>query len=174
MDIGFDGAVNRAEDRFDHFQQARQIREELAASWETKQRWNLIRRYYEMVTPDIMDGIRISPYEIGLGEKMTPIEYALWCEIRYVGLPFYLQYPVGRRFVDFGDPVFRIAIEADGAAYHTPAGDAQKDSELRSFGWRVFRVKGKDALWRDNALDFLMGYYPHIPGARHRESEDEG
>ncbi len=75
----------------------RGAREDIRSSWDTPQRWNAIRRYYEIVNPFILSGQRIDPYASGLGDFMTPIERAVWTDIRNHGLPFYPQYPVGRQ-----------------------------------------------------------------------------
>jgi very-short-patch-repair endonuclease len=120
------------------------LREELIKAWDTPRRWSIIREYYELRKDRIFAG-HFTPYELGLERFLTPIEDWLWQDIRGMGLPFFMQYPVGRRFVDFGDPVQQIAIEADGAAWHTPEKDAKKDADLAAEGWLVFRVKGRDA-----------------------------
>jgi very-short-patch-repair endonuclease len=80
----------------------------------------------------------------GLGIiHFTPIEYWLWHDIRAVDAVLYPQYPAGRFFVDFGNPVAKVAIECDGAAYHTDqAKDASRDAELERLGWTVYRFPG--------------------------------
>lgn len=133
------------------------IRHELEDKWDSPARWALIRKFYRTVEPFILNGARMDPYM--LGAKMTHIEQDVWHEIRLYGLPFYPQYPVGRRFVDFGDPCMSLAIEVDGAAYHTPEGDAQKDRDLAAEGWRVLRIKGKDAYSRNDNLESILGLY---------------
>lgn len=136
---------------------ANAIKDELARSWDSPKRWALIREYYALIAPILEDGQRFDPYLPGI--KMTPIETDVWIEIRCIGLPFYPQYPVGRRFVDFGDPQARIAIEVDGAAFHTPEGDAQKDAELKAEGWRVIRITGKNAYRHSDNLKHIYGLY---------------
>ena len=115
-------------------------------SWErdkdTPRRWSILREMYAEITPEILAGDRRGPYV--LEWDFTPIEYDLWQSVRYYGLPFWPQYPVGRYFVDFGDPVRRIALEADGHDFHDARRDAQRDAELGALGWRVFRFEG----WR--------------------------
>ena len=125
----------------------------LSENWDTPRRWQIIREYYSIVGPDILAGHRRSPYGLGIENYLTPIEVALWQEIRMRGLPFYMQYPVGRRFVDFGDPINQIAIEADGAAFHSEEKDAKKNED-----WSVFRIKGKDT-FKENALENIYIYY---------------
>ena len=76
--------------------------------------------------------------------SMTPIEAWLWGDIREANAVFYPQYPVGRFFVDFANPVAKVAIECDGKAYHQ---DVEKDMarqrEIEAMGWRVYRISGK-------------------------------
>tara|TARA_R110000868_G_C10934434_1_gene766598 strand:+ start:145 stop:660 length:516 start_codon:yes stop_codon:yes gene_type:complete len=157
----------------DHSQKVDAWRRELNDKWETPERWKIIRRYYKYVEPHILSGLAFCPYELGLGDKLTPIEISLWAELRGEGLPFYLQYPVGRRFVDFGDPVKKIAIEADGAAYHTPEGDRKKNEELQSHGWRVIRVKGRDAVREKFCLRRIHDEYGISHDERYYESEEQ-
>lgn len=146
----------------------RSIGDEFRECWNTPKRWNLIRRLYKEVEPMILSGERVSPYFAPFADFMTPIEHAVWNEIRCYGLPFYMQYPVGKRFVDFGDPVEMIAIEVDGAAYHTPEADAKKTEEINSEGWILFRISGKDALYKHDAIADVAEHY----GIR-LHSEDE-
>jgi very-short-patch-repair endonuclease len=148
------------------------LRAELEGAWDTPRRWGIIREYYAIRGPQIRGGYRLSPYELGLGENLTPIEAAVWQEIRCVGLPFYPQYPVGRRFVDFGDPKMQIAIEVDGKAYHTPEKDAKKDAELAEQGWRVFRITGRDAIYRQHNLAEIFRIYGRMEDGR-RISDDD-
>jgi len=137
----------------------RTIGDEFREYWDTPKRWNLIRKLYKEVEPMILSGERISPYFAPFADYMTPIERAVWGEIRCYGLPFYMQYPVGRRFVDFGDPVEMVAIEVDGAAYHTPEADAKKTEEIMNEGWILFRITGKDAFYKQNAIADVAEHY---------------
>lgn len=118
--------------------------DELPRVWDTPRRWAVIREYYQI--RNCLERGEVSPYELGLERFHTPIEFMVWQDIRSLGLPFFMQYPVGRRFVDFGDPVAQIAIEADGAQWHQDEVRAQKRTEeLNRKGWRVYRIKGCDA-----------------------------
>ena len=47
-----------------------------------------------------------------------------------LGLPFYPQYPIGKYFVDFADPVKKIVIECDGKKYHQ---DKEKDKRRQRY-----------------------------------------
>lgn len=87
----------------------------------------------------------IDPYawESEAGIRLTPIEDWLWQDIRTLGLVMYPQYPVGSRFVDFGNPGAKVALECDGAAYHRDAHvDAQRQREIEAHGWTVYRFPG--------------------------------
>lgn len=139
---------------------ASQLYADLGDAWDTPRRWQIIREYYRIRHDDIMDR-GADPYELGLERFWTPIEFQVWQDVRGLGLPFYMQYPVGRRFVDFGDPVRNIAIEADGARWHDPAKDAIKDAELKAAGWWVIRIKGRDTygILGTNLIRELAHYY---------------
>lgn len=113
--------------------------------------WERIRAYYRHNEMAIHQagascwGIDPYAWDHDAGIRMSPIEAALWCDIRAVGVVLYPQYPVGRRFVDFGNPVAKVAIECDGAAWHVDAeADAQRQREIESKGWTVYRITGRD------------------------------
>lgn len=110
--------------------------------------WNAIRAHYETMTPLILatpkDEWAIDPYQWDTGIiTMTPIECWLWSDIRNLGLVMYPQYPVGRYFVDFANPRARVAIECDGAEFHTDkAKDAARQRDIEALGWTVHRLDG--------------------------------
>jgi very-short-patch-repair endonuclease len=128
----------------------------LSDHWHSPRRWVVIRQFYASVMEQILAGERIDVNASEIPAFMTPIERAVWGEIRANGLAFYPQFPVGRRFVDFGDPINQVAIEVDGKNYHTAEGDAQKDAELAALGWYVYRIPGRDALAPSDWLEKLF------------------
>jgi very-short-patch-repair endonuclease len=113
--------------------------------------WNAIRDFYKKWHNAILEAGRAEwadedPYlwdHVGHIE-LTPIERWLWADIRQVDCVLYPQYPVAGYFVDFANPVAKVAIECDGAAYHTDkAKDAARDKRLFDLGWTVYRISGK-------------------------------
>ena len=117
-----------------------------APTW--RERLSAIRALYR-AHMRIDDGFpQIDPYTLGIYEHYTPIERALWKDIRSTARVHFLpQFPVGRFFVDFGDPGRKIAIEADGKQFHEAGRDQARDDELFSaHGWRVFRVSGAETV----------------------------
>lgn len=114
-----------------------------------RSKWDRIRAFYKANDEAILRAGRrewgIDPYawDSEAGIVLTPIEQALWADIRSLGAVLYPQYPVGRRFVDFGNPCAKVAIECDGAKWHTDAAaDKARQSELEAEGWDVYRVGG--------------------------------
>lgn len=112
--------------------------------------WQCIREHYRRNTLAIYRagaadwGLDPYAWEHDAGIVLSPIERMLWIDIRAVGVVLYPQYPVARRFVDFGNPVARVAIECDGAAWHQdPAKDAARQAEIEANGWTVYRITGK-------------------------------
>lgn len=111
--------------------------------------WNKIRAFYAEHMATILAGDRwewaIPAYsweECG-GINMTPIENWLWADIRNANAVLYPQFPVGRFFVDFANPVAKVAIECDGYEYHLDRGkDHDRDVELGDMGWSVYRIPG--------------------------------
>lgn len=111
-------------------------------TWEVR---DLIRKAYSCVRGDIEKGFFLSPYSIGITwwGIFTPIENNAWDDIRFLGLPLYPQYPIGKYFVDFGDPFHRIAIEIDGAQWHkNKEKDEKRDNSIRKLGWQIYRIPG--------------------------------
>lgn len=103
------------------------------------------RRKQAMVDAGLSDWYGSDPYEVGNWPTLfTPIENALWCDIRAYGLDLWPQLPVGKYFVDFGNPIAKVAVECDGAAWHMDKGkDRQRDERLERMGWAVIRIPGR-------------------------------
>lgn len=90
-----------------------------------------------------IDAYAWSDPEIGI--RLTPIEEALWHDIRGENVIMYPQYPVGRFFVDFGNPGARVALECDGAQWHRDQEhDRARQAEIERLGWSVYRIGGAD------------------------------
>lgn len=102
------------------------------------------RRHQAMVDAGISSWFGDDPYEVGEWPSIfTPIESSLWTDIRCYGLDLWPQLPVGRFFVDFGNPVAKVAIECDGKEFHQDkAKDDARDAELEAMGWEVLRIPG--------------------------------
>ena len=82
--------------------------------------------------------------------QMTPIEVALWDDIRAENAVMYPQIPVGPFFVDFGNPAAKVAIECDGREWHLDkAKDAARDRAMSAFGWVVYRITGSECFTDD-------------------------
>lgn len=103
------------------------------------------RRKQAMVDAKLDDWFRSDPYEVAYWPALfTPIEASLWSDIRRWSLDLWPQLPVGGFFVDFGNPVARIAVECDGAEWHKDKDkDARRDRALNDMGWRVVRINGR-------------------------------
>ena len=110
------------------------------------EKWNAIRRVYARNMKHIeARPSGIDPYLIDWTKVMTPIELKAWGCIRGIGIPFYPQFPVGRVFIDFADPLKKIGLELDGAAYHDKGRDRVRDESLARLGWKIYRVPGFEA-----------------------------
>lgn len=103
--------------------------------------WRAWRELHDIVANELNGRLPHSHY---WAVAMTPIERYVWEEIKAIGLPMLPQYPIGRFFADFADNRKKIIIECDGKAYHDKRLDAQRDAEMGSKGWRVFRLPGAD------------------------------
>lgn len=105
-----------------------------------------IRKCYEMrVFAEIRKHYpgRIDPYFYDWMTIMTPIEKLVWHDIRTLGLPLYPQVPVGKYYVDFGDPVNKLGIEVDGAKWHADSErDKNRQRDIEGMGWEIIRIPG--------------------------------
>lgn len=102
------------------------------------------RRHADAIRAAGKNQYGIDPYAWDSLVSMTPIEWPMWQDIRSIGMVMYPQYPVGRFFVDFGNPVAKVAIECDGAAWHQDkAADKRRQDKIESMGWTVYRFTGR-------------------------------
>lgn len=112
--------------------------------------WKQVRDFYAALTPAILSTPKnewaSDPYAWDNGMVvLTHIEDWLWADIRACDAVLYPQYPVLNFFVDFANPVAKVAIECDGAAFHQDKSkDAARDQRLRAAGWHVYRITGSD------------------------------
>ena len=143
-----------------------EIRPQVSGLMAAGKKWEAIRCLYEWQTPKIMraqcDETCIDPYVLDWLSIFTPIEKDAWHSIRCSGVPLYPQYPVGNVFVDFGDPVKKIALECDGKDWHDKEKDAKRDAKLFDLGWTVFRVTGSEC--KRQACDLLYLRYDLYDG----------
>jgi hypothetical protein len=115
--------------------------------------WDRIRDHYDTHRAEIESTASnrwaIDPYawcSDGLIE-MSPIERMFWCDIRFEGVILYPQFPVVGYFVDFGNPVAKVAVECDGKEFHRDADrDARRQRNIELAGWSVYRLSGKACL----------------------------
>jgi hypothetical protein len=120
------------------------------AEVDLRARFNRVRAHYrkhEAAITASRDEWAIDPYawDHEAGIVLTPIERALWHDIRAEDLVLYPQHPVGRFFVDFGNPAWKVAIECDGARWHVDAQrDADRQAQIEAMGWSVYRISGRD------------------------------
>ena len=117
----------------------------ISAQKDYLKRLGMIRAKYRLEADAF--GAIDDPYFIDWTDVFTPIEAEVWGDIRSFGLDFVPQYPVGRFYADFADPTRKIVIECDGEAFHRDqVKDAKRDDFMRSQGWRVFRLTGRECV----------------------------
>lgn len=115
--------------------------------------WDQIRDYYRKNNARILAagkgawGVERYSWEYEAGVMLTPIETWLWADISALSSVLYPQYPVGRRFVDFGSPCAKVAIECDGKEFHRDTkADNLRQAEIESHGWTVYRFPGWECM----------------------------
>lgn len=121
--------------------------------------WAELKEHYAGAHKQIMSAPRhqygIDPYAWDEGKGwvwMTPIESAIWSDIRNTGIVMYPQYPACGFFLDFANPLVKVAIECDGREFHDRESDRRRDEKLEADGWRVFRLSGSECL-KDDEFD---------------------
>ena len=113
-------------------------------------RFSDIKRAWDEVLPIYIehhkqnDTLRFDPYFYDWIRLFSPIETGVWNAIRCSGVPLFPQFPACGYFLDFANPILKIAIECDGAAYHDVNKDFARDTKLIQNGWMIFRVTGKE------------------------------
>jgi REase_MTES_1575 len=136
-------------------QQVRSRIEHLGKKYEKAEaitdKWNCLRQIYKEALPLIQEaesgrrGRWINPYFVNWSRHFTPIEFDAWWSIWAQGVRLYPQVPVSRYFIDFANPVHRVGVELDGELWHERERDTARDEDLARLGWRIFRIRGKDA-----------------------------
>ncbi len=103
---------------------------------------NVRKRYKEH--EDLILGLtQICPYSLGIDFVLSPTEDQVWYVIRFLGIPMFPHYPIGKYFVDFADPKKKIAIEVDGREYHLDRiKDQKRESKIKKAGWSIIRFPG--------------------------------
>jgi hypothetical protein len=124
-----------------------------------------IKKYYQLNEKDILEQAKKNPYHFYRSSPMnwytffSPLEEQVWQVIKSVGrVPLYPQYPVLNYFLDFANPHFKIAVEADGKQWHNEEKDRIRDENLVNAGWKVFRVGSRD-IFNIVDIDDLDFYY---------------
>jgi len=113
-----------------------------------------IKRYYRAALPEMFEAysktcdMRSDPYALNFTSHMTPIENAVWIDIRSEPIVMFPQVPVLKYFFDFANPFLKVAIECDGKNYHNPEKDAIRDAALAGDGWTIYRIPG----WKCNRI----------------------
>jgi very-short-patch-repair endonuclease len=115
-------------------------------------RFNAIRAHYAKFSGRFIhrnrwdiDAYAWDDYRSGI--RMSPIEHALWCDIRNANAVFYPQFPAGIYFLDFANPAAKVGIECDGRQWHQDEErDRARQARLEHMGWTIYRISGRDCL----------------------------
>jgi very-short-patch-repair endonuclease len=99
--------------------------------------------------------VQIDPYTREYYKTESPIERRLFKALWSLNYPVVCQYPFYRYRLDLAIPALKIAIEADGKAYHSSpkqkAHDRKRDAYLKLHGWQTLRFSGsqinRDISW---------------------------
>ena len=83
-----------------------------------------------------------------LRREMTVSERTLWAALRQLNLHIRRQAPMGRYVVDFVHHGAKLVIEVDSGRHDLPEAqlhDAERDGWLNAQGYRVLRIRDRDA-----------------------------
>ena len=124
-----------------------------AEGWDKRE---VLYRYYDLVAPQIMKiAAEEGPYTRGCEKYGLPwvqtfshAEKFAWEKLHnHPSVMLYPEYPVGKFFLDFGNPALSIGVEIDGKNYHDKDYDFARDLALLRQGWIIFRVPAKELFW---------------------------
>lgn len=112
-------------------------------STDYKVRRRALKMYYNLHKEDIENNARINTLKFPFDAHFSPIEYRIFnLSYMYGNMNLFPEYPVGRFYLDFAIPRYKINIECDGKAYHDDLMDKFRDAELYKMGWKIFRIGG--------------------------------
>ena len=86
-----------------------------------------------------------------LRKRLTPTERRVWALVRnrrLLGLKFRRQHAIHRFVVDFYCPALKLILEVEGDIHDSPArvaADRERAAILEGWGFRVIRMRNKDA-----------------------------
>jgi hypothetical protein len=105
----------------------------------------IIKQKYEKILPHIIKNksCYVDPYIVNWHGVINENEYNLFERFRAIGTPMYPQYPVGKYWLDFGNPYYKVGIEADSKAHHDLEKDIIRDRELQKMGWKVYHIPSR-------------------------------
>lgn len=116
-------------------------------------RERISRHWQELERTNDMHGWQDDVYSTEVGHQYfrecSPAERLMFQELRcyWWTSGFVPEYRVGNYYIDFADPLKKIAIEVDGKQWHSDTKrDAKKDSCLRKQGWTVYRIEAAGLL----------------------------
>lgn len=103
---------------------------------------------------------------------LTPIEQDMWEITRGIYGQFLLpQWPVCSYFLDFANPITKIAFECDGKQWHDKERDDRRDTVLREHGWTVYRFPGSLCHKRMDEPSFVLDHQEQEEAERWREGD---
>lgn len=125
------------------------------------QKLDAIGQYYRALENEIINHHKTRPnqsyraYAFNWNSIFNVVEKMAWDCIRTKGnMPLYPQYPVLNYFLDFGNPIHKIGFEVDGKKWHNLENDISRDKKLKTEGWTIYRVSGKEMM-RTNYKEYF-------------------
>jgi very-short-patch-repair endonuclease len=113
--------------------------------------------------------LELKSYRKDLRNHLTPAEAELWKHIKdsqLKGKKFRRQHSIKNFIVDFYCPEEKLIIELDGQGHFQLSGeanDAERDSILKSMGFRVLRFENKEVFNRlDSVLEIIQSHFRRI------------
>ncbi len=121
-----------------------------------------IKYRYELMLPYILKnkGHYVNPYIIDWDRFLNENELTVFYSCRCSGIAFYPQYQVGKYFLDFGNPYFKVGLEVDSKTYHVHEKDVARDLELKKLGWTIYHLTSSEAYHssKQNSYDFDLDF----------------
>lgn len=83
----------------------------------------------------------LPPYILDWSKHLNEIQFNIWLQIRCIGVWLYPFYPIGNKFINFGNPYEKVGIEILYEDFIE-----EKENKIKLFeenGWKVFRISSR-------------------------------
>ena len=124
---------------------------------ERKRKWSVfMERQWAELSPDERQARIVPAVRARSPHQVTELEGRVAAMLDAFDIVYEREVMICEKyFVDFLLPTLRIVIEADGAYWHDPSKDADRDAEIIRAGYRVVRIPESDLMGPNPLKNFV-------------------